>query len=198
MAQEKSFDLKEEFAGVDFHSIRLEQRFVRAMETLMRRPDKSIWGAGENRAEAEAVCRMLGDEGFDRGEIIRARREAAIGRAAGHGGAILPARDAAGVNCHTRLKTEGMGRIGDKAPGVDVHSRLAAAADGLVLGVLDQSGYNRAETKDEPASREVEKVRPIEEEEGFRRTETLERGTAAIPEGVKAIAVCDREGDMAD
>ncbi|MDR2447292.1 MAG: hypothetical protein LBD58_08410 [Treponema sp.] len=198
MAQGKSFDMEGEFAGVDFHSIRLEQRFVRSMETLMRRPDKSIWEAGENRAEAKSIYRMLGNGDFDRGEIIRARRDAAIRRMAGYGGTSLAARDTTGVNYDSHAKTEGMGRIGDKTPGVDVHSRLAAAADGLVFGVLDQSGYNRAETKDEPASREGEKVRPIEEEEGFRRTETLERGTAAIPEGVAAIAVCDREGDMAD
>jgi hypothetical protein len=52
MAQGKSFDMEEEFAGLDFHSIRLEQRFIRSMETLIRQPDKSIWEVSENRAEA--------------------------------------------------------------------------------------------------------------------------------------------------
>jgi hypothetical protein len=41
-----------EFAGLDFHSIRLENRFVRTMETLIKQPDKSIWEASEDRAEA--------------------------------------------------------------------------------------------------------------------------------------------------
>jgi hypothetical protein len=70
--------------------------------------------------------------------------------------------------------------------------------DGLVLGVLDQSRYNRSEPKDESVSRESKKVRPIEEKESFRWLETLERSTAGIPRGVKVITVCDREGDMAD
>ncbi|MDR0722669.1 MAG: hypothetical protein LBF75_07770 [Treponema sp.] len=52
MAQEKSFDMQEEFAGLDFHSIRLEQGFIRTMETLIQQLDKSIWRASKNRAEA--------------------------------------------------------------------------------------------------------------------------------------------------
>jgi hypothetical protein len=75
---------------------------------------------------------------------------------------------------------------------------LAVICDGLVLGVLDQSGYNREEAKDETAGHESKKVRPIEERERFRWLETLDRSTADIPAEVKEITVCDREGDMAD
>jgi hypothetical protein len=42
MAREKSFDMAEDFAGLDFHSVRLEERFVRTMETFYKQPDKSI------------------------------------------------------------------------------------------------------------------------------------------------------------
>jgi hypothetical protein len=77
--------------------------------------------------------------------------------------------------------------------GVNVHSCLAVGFEGLVL---DQSSYNRAEPKDESASHESEKMRPIEEEESFRRLETLERSAADIPEGVEVMAVCGREEDM--
>jgi hypothetical protein len=90
---------------------------------------------------------------------------------------------------------EGIGYISDKTLGVNVHSCLAVTAEGLVLGVLDQSSYNRPEPKDESASHESKKVRPIEEKESFRWLETLERSMAAIPCGVKVITVCDREGD---
>jgi hypothetical protein len=80
MAQGKSFDMEEAFAGLDFHSIRLEERFIRTMETLIRQPDTSIWEASEDRAEAKAIYRMLGNERCDREEIARAHREATIGR----------------------------------------------------------------------------------------------------------------------
>jgi hypothetical protein len=113
-----------------------------------------------------------------------------------YGGTNLAVQDTTGVNYNTHLKTEGIGYISDKTLGVNVHSCLAVSADGLVLGVLDQSGYNREEAKDESASHESKKVRPIEEKESFRWLESLERSTAGIPEGVRVITVCDREGDM--
>jgi hypothetical protein len=46
------FKMGEEFADLDFNSSRLEQRFIRTMETLSKQPDKSIWFCSENRAEA--------------------------------------------------------------------------------------------------------------------------------------------------
>jgi hypothetical protein len=198
MAQEKSFDMAEEFADIDFHSVRLEDRFVRTMETLAKQPDKSVREASEDRAEAKAVYRMPGNKDFDREEIIRAHREAAIRRMSGSGGGIMAVQDTTTVNYNTRLKTEGIGYISDKTLGVNIHSSLAVTGNGLVLGLLDQSGYNRPEPKDEPASHESKKIRPIEEKESFRWLETLERSTADIPEGVRVITVCYREGDMAD
>jgi hypothetical protein len=52
MASHKEFNMDEEFAGLDFHSVRLEDRLIRTMETLIKQPDKSIWYSSENRAEA--------------------------------------------------------------------------------------------------------------------------------------------------
>jgi hypothetical protein len=192
----KSFDRGAEFAGLDFHSVRLVERFVRSMETVARQPDKSIWEASENRAEAKAIYRMLANESFDRQEIHRAHREATIRRMSAYGGTILAVQDTTAVNYNTHLKTEGIGYISDKTRGVNVHSCLAVTADGLVLGVLDQSSYNRKEPRDESASHESKKTRPIEEKESFRWLETLERSTAGIPPDMKVITVCDREGDM--
>ena len=37
------FNMKDEFANLDFNSGRLEKRFVRTMETLAEQPDKSIF-----------------------------------------------------------------------------------------------------------------------------------------------------------
>jgi hypothetical protein len=98
MTQGKSFDMEEEFAGLDFHSLRLEERFVRTMETLIRQSGASIWEASEDRAKAKAIYRMLANENFDREEIARAHREATIRRIVEYGGTILAAQDTTGVN----------------------------------------------------------------------------------------------------
>jgi hypothetical protein len=77
IAAHKEFDMSAEFAGLDFHSIRLEERFIRTMETLIKQPDKSIWEASENRAEAS------------------------IRRMSDYGGTILAVQDTTGINYNT-------------------------------------------------------------------------------------------------
>jgi hypothetical protein len=52
MAAGKRFDMGEEFTELDFHAIHLEDRCIQTMETRFKQPDKSIWEASENRAEA--------------------------------------------------------------------------------------------------------------------------------------------------
>jgi hypothetical protein len=67
----------------------------------------------------------------------------------------------------------------------------------LVLGLLGQSIYNRPEPKDESARHNSKKKRTIEEKESFRWLEMVDKRVANIPEGIRVITVCDREGDMA-
>jgi hypothetical protein len=59
-AEEKRFDIEEEFAGLDFHSLLLEERFIRTMETLYKQPDKSIREESAGQAEDKAIYRMPG------------------------------------------------------------------------------------------------------------------------------------------
>jgi hypothetical protein len=142
MAGEESFNMAKEFAGVDFNEARLEKRLVRTMVTLSKQPDKSIWASSGNRAGAKAVYNMAGNEKFDRNEILRAHREGTIKRMADEP-VILAVYDTTGVNYNGRRNMEGNGHISTSAMGVNIHSCLAVTPDGLVLGALDQTGYNR-------------------------------------------------------
>ena len=196
MVSGQSFNMENEFAGLDFNSSRLEKRFVRTMETLSRQPDKSIWSCSENRAEAKAVYRMLGNENLDRAEVLRTHREATIRRMVQQGGTILAVQDTTSLNYNTHEKTIGIGYISDKTLGVNIHSCLTVTAEGLTLGLLGQTSYNREQAKDESQSHDSKKNRALEEKESYRWVETLETGIATLPEGIKVITVCDREGDM--
>jgi hypothetical protein len=196
MARGETFSMEEEFSGLNCNSSRLEKRFIRTMETLSEQPDKSIWSCSENRAEAKAIYRMLGNEKLNPDEVLGTHREATIRRMARHGTTILAVQDTTSLNYNTHKKTEGIGYIGDKTLGVNIHSSLAVTTDGLVLGLLDQTSYNRTQAKDDTRTHESKKVRALEEKESFRWVGSLEAGTASLPEGVKVINVCDREGDM--
>jgi hypothetical protein len=139
---------------------------------------------------------MLGNEDFDREEILRTHRNATIKRMAEYGGTILAVQDTTSLNYNTHEKTEGIGYIGDKTLGVNIHSCLAVTLEGLVLGILDQTSYNREQSKDDSKSHESKKIRPIEEKESFRWIKTLERSLTGIEQGVNVLTVCDREGDI--
>jgi hypothetical protein len=59
MVAHKEFDMGAKFVDLDFYLIRLEERFIRTMETLIKQPDKSIGEASENRAEASDYSPQL-------------------------------------------------------------------------------------------------------------------------------------------
>jgi hypothetical protein len=192
----QAFNFDQEFSGLDFNSSRLEKRFIRTMETLAEQPDKSIWSCSENRAEAKAIYRMLGNENLDLEEILRTHREATVRRMIQLGETVLALQDTTSLNYNTHEKTEGIGYISDKTLGVNIHSCLGVTASGLTLGLLDQTSYNRTEAKDGSRSHESKKVRELEEKESFRWVKNLKTITASVPLGLKIINVCDREGDM--
>jgi hypothetical protein len=138
---------------------------------------------------------MLGNERFDPAEIQREHQGATIKRLAGES-VILAVQDTTSLNYDTHEKTEGIGYISDKTKGVNIHSCIAVTPDGLVLGVLDQTHYNRPQAKDDTMTKEVKKNRPIEEKESNRWLVVMENACRNIPDEIKVINVCDREGDM--
>ena len=141
---------------------------------------------------------MLGSDGLDRGEILRAHREAAVRRMIQSERTILAVQDTTSLNYNTQTKMEGIGYISDKTLGVNIHSCLAVTVDGLVLGLLAQSSYNRTQPADNTRTHDSKKVRLLEDKESFRWVQTLGESTVDVPEGAHIVTVCDREGDMAD
>jgi hypothetical protein len=91
---------------------------------------------------------------------------------------------------------EGIGYISDKTLGVNIHSCLAVTAEGLALGILDQTSYNRTQPKDGSRSHDSKKTRPLGEKESCLRVQTLWESTSGLPDGMHVVTVCDREGDM--
>jgi len=193
----KKFEISAEFIGIDFGSKRLEERFVKTMENISKEPDKSIWLASGNRSEAKATYRMLSNEKFKEAEILRTTRESTINRICESGSkVILAVQDTMLVNYDGHEKTEGMGWIGDKTMGVNVHSCVAVTPEGLTLGLLSQTSWTREIRSDTSENHDQKKGRGIEEKESYRWLETMTESEKNMPAGAKVIHICDREGDM--
>jgi hypothetical protein len=82
-----------------------------------------------------------------------------------------------------------------KTMGVNIHSALAVTPEGLVVGVLDQMGFNRAERKNTALTVERKQNRQIEEQESKRWLESMENAERDISDAIKVPHVRDREGD---
>jgi hypothetical protein len=196
MAGGEHFDMAEEFAGVDFNEERLEKRLIKTMETLARNPQRSIYGSCANRAEAKAIYNLLGNKKFNLDEVLKAHRAATIRRMEGHP-LIFAVQDTTSVNYNSQKEMEGNGYIAEQTLGVNIHTCLAVTPEGIVLGVLDQTGFNREEPANTGLTKAQQRNRPIEEKESFRWLETMERADRDIPKDIKVLHICDREGDIA-
>jgi hypothetical protein len=139
---------------------------------------------------------MLGNEKFDRGERLKAHREGTVKRMACES-VILAVQERTGVNYDGQWNMEGNGYISDKTMGVNIHSCLAVTPDGLVLGALDQMGYNREEPRKETLTRERQKNRPTKKKKAIVGARQWRGQEYSIPSGAKVIHICDHEGDMA-
>ena len=138
---------------------------------------------------------MLSNDGLDREEILRVDKEATIRRMVESGTTILAVQDTTSLNYNNQTKTDGIGYISDKTLAVNIHSCLAVTVEGLVLGILAQSSYNRAQPNNNARTHDSKKVRLLEEKESFRWIQTLGASTLELPESVHIVSVCDREGD---
>jgi hypothetical protein len=105
-------------------------------------------------------------------------------------------QDTTGINYAGHKKTEGLGYNCDKTLGINLHTCLMVTTDGIVLGILDQSAYTRENKKDENSTHDAKKMRPTEEKESYRWLSTTETGNKDIPEGIRVVNICDREGDI--
>lgn len=64
---------------------------------------------------------------------------------------------------------DGMGYDCDsEQKGRMVHSCIAVTESGLPVGIIHQEAFTRKKRKDDTATKEEKKARPIEEKEGFR------------------------------
>jgi hypothetical protein len=97
MTERETFTIAEEFAGADFNKKRLEKRLRKTLETLSKDPQKSIYGSSVNRAEAKAIYNLLGNDKFNKSEILWAYRAATIRRMEGRP-LILAVQDTTPVN----------------------------------------------------------------------------------------------------
>jgi hypothetical protein len=177
---------------VNFHDKRIEKRLVKSVEALRKNAEESIIGSLGNRNSAKGFYRMLGNEKFEFEQLLMSAKNATINRMSG---TVLFIQDTSDINFNGHKKTEGLGYCSEHVLGIKLHTCMALSTEGVPFGLVSQYYETRKEAKLKLSAAE-KAARPIEEKESYRWLEMLEESTKDIPEDIKVITICDREGDF--
>ena len=186
-----------EFGGAPLGDARLARRLVRSAAIQARAPGRSFYGAAAgDAAEVAGYYRMIehpDSSAVSAETILATHRRRTLGRMAGQR-TVLLIQDGSDLNFATRPGCRGLGIIAKSSGssgtlGLHMHSTLAVGGDGIPLGV--------PRIEFDAPSGAAEKDRPDEEKKTQRWVRGLRDSSelAAPLDGVRAVAVMDREGD---
>jgi len=186
----------EDLAHVKLGDTRLDSRLRKTVDAMTENTGSSILGVCGTRHDAKAFYALLSSKKFNRELISDAAGQATVSRIRSYGiPEVLLPQDTTDINLNGHEKTEGLGYSSNQTKGVKVHSCLALTPDGTPVGLLMQQYQTRESAKQSAPKSELKK-RPIEEKESYRWLETVRGCLALLPENVKGIVICDREGDF--
>ena len=184
--EEKYRSPMEDFEIVDLGDKRLNKRLIKSTGERMQ--------GVKSRSSAKGFYRLLGNEKCTYEKISAGCIQGTVARMCGHEKVLL-VQDSTNIDLGGHKKTAGLGYSSKGGLGIQCHSCLAVSVDGVSLGLLGQSYETRAVAKMAGSNNEQMK-RPIEEKESYRWIEMLRSSVELVPEGIEAITVCDREGDI--
>lgn len=187
-----------EFYDLKFKDKRLKKRFFHVMESISASPDKSILCAAGTRVSAKAAYRLFANEDIKIETLLESISKATMEKIRQTGTEkILLLQDTTSISFGNRKGIDGMGYYCDsEQKGMLVHSCIVVTESGLPIGLVHQEALTREKRKDNTATKEQKKTRPIEEKEGFRWINTLRQSTGMMPDATECVTVCDREGDF--
>ncbi len=198
----KNVDYKNNWAYEEFNNLgincgRLINRFIKTMITISKKINESIAGASENKAEAKAIYRLIGNHKITEDVVMNSHKKATIKRILEcEERTILSVQDTTDLNYTSHKKTTGLGEYGSEknSRGLIVHTNIAVTTEGIALGLLAQKSWARL--PEERGKSNDRHKRPIEEKESYKWIESMEQSNSRMPENVRIVNVCDREGDI--
>jgi len=187
----------EDYSKVDFGDKRLSKRMKIILEQLAGNPSASISAASKDPYQAKAAYRFFANGEVTTDAITKITHDVTMGNIeANMPQILLIAQDTSELNYSNLKATDGLGNMGRKksSKGIIVHSAVAIGETGEIFGLLAQKIWVRP--PEEHGKHHVRKQLPIEDKESYKWLETIENAGTTFPEGVKAVHVCDREGDI--
>lgn len=171
-------------------------RLTRIVSDLAAQPGASIPAACADWAATKATYRFFADEAVTAAAIREAHQDATLHRLADHA-TVLVLQDTTALDFSTHHALTGGGPLARAyGHGVWLHSALAASADGVPLGVIDQQQWARDPTT--RGTRDTRRARPTVAKESQRWLDALTATQALVTSPRHVVTVADREADIYD
>ena len=193
MGKSRRIDLVAEMADAQLGDPRRNERLARIVRAVSSAPEKSFPSLLDP-SQLEGLYRFLANENFEASAVLEPHVQATLKRCEA-AKAVVIAHDTTEFN-FGKTKREGLGRLTHgESRGFFGHFALAMRGDETrqPLGVLGFEAMFRREERKKRRSHAMDAHDPDNERLRWRRM--LKRMSDALPRGVEAVHVMDREAD---
>lgn len=181
-----------EFSKLAFGDLRLDKRFKRVIDAMMKSPAKSLKAACQGWAEVMGSYRLFNNKKITLDKIMEPHRAALVERAKLHT-CIGLIQDTTELDYSTHPAMEGPGVLNNEnRRGYFLHCQYAVSLERLPLGVWASKLVAR------DCLKKYDWKRPIEQKESHRWLEGYHHACALAKElpDQQVFSISDREGDI--
>ncbi|MFZ1535958.1 MAG: IS4 family transposase [Chromatiaceae bacterium] len=177
--------------------LRLVRRVQRVVELLAEKPTASVPVACGNWADTKATYRLWSSARVSAKAIQDAHVKRTVERASQGDDVILAIQDTTQLDFTTHPGTTGLGPIGRSfVRGLMVHTTMAASAEGVPLGMLDQQVWARPEPEEGQISHRRQRATADKESQVW--LNGLASAQQVVAPGQRMVVVADRGADIYD
>src|ERR1035437_858269 len=190
--------IDDELSTLSLGDTRLDDRAKMMVACMADNPTGSLPQAFGDKSVAKAAYRFLSNPAVAPEALYDALRESCAGRLREETGMVLVAHDTTAVSLNSHSAAEGLGPLGgpEDTPGYGLfaHTSMALSDDSVPQGILQQQPWARDPLL--TGKKHFRRERPFAEKESYRWLLGVRAAQAAIPEGLDALHIADREADI--
>jgi hypothetical protein len=185
---------------LSFGDKRLDKRYQKIIETVVKQPSLSIPAAFKNFYQTKAVYRFVRNSKVNSKKLLEHQHEETLQHieALEEEKDILTVQDTTTLNYSTHESKEELGRIYSYVErGLLVHPTVAFTPTGINLGLLHAKMWTRNVGSTSKNKKELQK-RPIQTKESYRWLESLQTSEKVAQKfpNKNIFNISDREGDI--
>jgi len=182
-----------ELSELDLGDIRRNERFVKIIDNLIRKPGNSIPQLSDDWYETKATYEFFKSDKFSHDDLIKAIRQYGVSNV--EASTVLVVHDRSSFSYNNLEATQGLGYVENKlGRGILSQNSIAVSACGTPLALLNQILWTRPMEQLGKAVKRKEKL--PEQKESYKWCQSIKTCNELLDKKIKKIHIADREADI--